>query len=64
MGWMFELWHEGNCLHEESGFDSEEEATEEGYEAAEDRIQMWKDDDVWNGETLDDFDVRVKEACA
>ena len=60
--WKYEVWMDGQCLTESDyDFENEIEAEEEGRQAAEDRIQMWKDDDVWDGETLDDFDVRVKE---
>ena len=57
----YELWMDGNMLTEESGFENEAEAEEEGKQAAEGRIQMWKDDDAYSGETIDDFDIRVKE---
>ena len=57
----YELWMDGNMLTEESGFEDEAKAEEAGKQAAEDRIQMWKDDDAYCGETIDDFDIRVKE---
>lgn len=60
--YKFELWHEGNCLTESDfEFADEEEALEEGTYAAEDRIQEWKDQGCWDGEEIEDFDVRVKE---
>lgn len=60
--WKFELWHEGNCLHEEEGFETEVEAEREGLQSAKDRIEMWKSDNAWDGETVEDFDIKVKEA--
>lgn len=59
--WKFELWHEGNCLHEEEGFETEAEAEEEGQQSAKDRIEMWKADDAWHGENVEDFDIKVIE---
>ena len=59
--WKFELWHDGQCLREEDGFETESEAEEEGKECAKQRIQYWKDEDAWDGETVDDFDIRVEE---
>ena len=46
--YKYEIWHDGQCLMDRTG-------------VAEDRIQEWKEDGCWNGETLEDFDVRVKE---
>ena len=60
--WKFELWHDGQCLHEEDGFETEAEAEEEGYYSAEQRIQYWKDENAWSGETVEEFDIRVKES--
>ena len=61
----YEVWYDGQCLIDSDNvdvkFESEEEALEEGMEMAEDRIQEWKEDGCWDGETLEEFDVRVKE---
>lgn len=62
--WKYEVWFEGQCLIDsdnvDAEFESEEEALEEGTEMAEDRIQEWKEDGSWDGETLADMDIRVK----
>lgn len=59
--YRYEVWYEGNCLTEDDGFETEEEANEAGWEAAEDKIQYWKEIDAWRGETLEDMDIRVRE---
>lgn len=64
--YKYEIWHEGNCIMDRTGIDddeyeSEEEALEAATEEAEDRIQEWKEDGCWDGETLEDMDIRVRE---
>lgn len=63
--YKYEIWFEGQCIIDsdnvDTEFESEEEAMEEALEVAEDRIQEWKADGSWDGEKLDDFDIRVKE---
>lgn len=64
--YKYEIWFDGQCIMDRTGVDdmeyeSEEEALEAGYEEAEDRIQEWKEDEAWDGETLADMDIRVKE---
>ena len=63
--WGYEVWHDGQCLidseNADVSFESEDEALEEGTWEAENRIQEWKDEGTWNGETLEDFDVMTKE---
>ena len=59
----FELWMEGNCLTESDyDYDTDQEAMEDGIESAKDKIMLWKMEKAWDGETIDDFDIRVKEA--
>ena len=63
--YKYEIWFDGQCIIDsdnvDTEFESEEEAMEEALEVVEDRIQEWKDDGCYNGETLEDFDIRVKE---
>lgn len=63
--YKYEIWFDGQCIIDsdnvDTEFESEEEAMEEALEVAEDRIQEWKADGSWDGEKLDDFDIRVKE---
>ena len=64
--WKYEIWFDGQCIMDRAGvddteFESEEEALEEAYEETEDKIQEWKEDGSWDGETLEDFDIRIKE---
>lgn len=64
--YKYEIWHEGNCIIDRTGVDDAEyEFEDDAYDDAEyeviERIQGWKDDGCWDGETLDDFDIRVKE---
>ena len=37
----YELWYDANCIMEDHGFDSEEEAIEEARSAIEDRMDLW-----------------------
>lgn len=58
----YEVWMDGNCLSESDyEYETEQEAMEDGIEVAKGRINDWKFDNAWNGETLDDFDIKVKE---
>lgn len=40
----YELWYDGNCITEDHGFDSEEEAIEEARSTIEDRMDLWISD--------------------
>ena len=63
--YRFELWFDGQCLHEDDDvFESEMEAMEEGIESVVERINLWKMENAWHGETVDDFDIRIKEVAA
>lgn len=62
--YKYEIWHDGSCIIDRAGYDdtefeSYEEANEEALDVAEDKIQEWKDDNCWDGETLEDFDIRI-----
>lgn len=57
--WRFEVWHDGQCLHEEDGFESEQDACDEGDEWVADKIQEWKDEGCYYGEIPSDFEVRA-----
>ena len=60
--WKYEVWQDGSCLTESDFiYESAEEAEEEGVEAAEDKIALWKIEGAYDGETLEDFDIRLKE---
>lgn len=61
MAYKYELWLDGNMLTEDEGFDTEEDAEEEGRTAAEDRIYDWKANGCWDDETVDDFEIKVME---
>ena len=61
----YEVWHDGQCLIDSENvgaeIETEEEAMEEGLEDAKQRLYEWKVYGCWSGETLEDFDIRVKE---
>lgn len=60
----YELWYDANCITEDHGFDSEEEAIEEARSAMEERMSLWASD----GAAFDKekeremFDIRIVEA--
>ena len=58
--WKYEVWYEGSCLTEDDGYESEELALEAGNEAAEWKIQDWKNEGAYHGEEVEDFDIRTK----
>lgn len=59
------VWFEGQSLTETTNYDdwfaSEEDAYEAACDAVRDKIDEWKSDDTWDGETFDDFDITIKE---
>ena len=61
----YEIWFDGQCIIDsdnvDAEFESEEEAMEEAKADVEGRIEQWKEDSSYLGETVDDFDIRVKE---
>ena len=64
--YKYEIWHDGSCIMDRTGaddceYETEEEALAEANSEAENKIQEWKDDDAWSGETVEDFDIRIKE---
>jgi len=40
----YEVWYEGNCHREESGFDSFEETIEDAWMTIQEYMEMWEDD--------------------
>lgn len=59
----YELWYDGNCITEDHGFDSEEEAIEEALSAMEERMILWASDGVVfdEEEERNMFDIRIVE---
>lgn len=60
----YELWYDANCITEDHGFDSEEEAIEEALSAMEERMILWASDGVVfdEEEERNMFDIRIVEA--
>ena len=52
---------DGRAAKQHAEFESEEEATEEAKADIEGRIEQWKEDSSYLGETINDFDIRIKE---
>lgn len=40
----YEVWYEGNCHREESGFSSFEEAINDAWMTIQEYVEMWEDD--------------------
>ena len=59
----YELWCDANCITEDHGFDSEEEAIEEALSAMEERMILWASDGVVfdEEEERNMFDIRIVE---
>lgn len=59
----YELWYDVNCIMEDHGFDSEEEAIEEALSAMEERMILWASDGVVfdEEEERNMFDIRIVE---
>lgn len=59
----YELWYDANCITEDHGFDSEEEAIEEARSAMEERMSLWASDRVVfdEEEEREMFDIRIVE---
>lgn len=59
----YELWYDANCIMEDHGFDSEEEAIEEALSAMEERMILWASDGVVfdEEEERNMFDIRIVE---
>lgn len=65
--WKYEIWFDSSCIIDRTSdddceYETEQEAMEEAIEDVINRIEQWKCDDAWHGETVEDFDIRVKEA--
>lgn len=58
------MWYDANCIMEDHGFDSEEEAIEEARSAIEDRMDLWISDGAAfdKEEEREMFDIRIVEA--
>lgn len=59
--YKYEIWMSGSLLHSDDGFEDEEEAKEEAKSYIESIIQDWKDEDAYEGETVDDFDIVTED---
>ena len=59
----YELWYDANCITEDHGFDSEEEAIEEARSAMEERMSIWASDEVVFDEEEERklFNIRITE---
>jgi hypothetical protein len=58
----YEVWMDGQCLTESDyDYETDQEAMEDGIETARGKIDLWKLDNAWSGETVEDFDIRVTE---
>ena len=59
VGYKWEVWYEGSCLHEDdTEYESESEAREDAVEFCKDRIEQWKSDGAYVAE--DDLDELIK----
>lgn len=59
--YKYEIWMSGCMLFSDSGFESEEEANEEALYQIDVIIEDWKLEDAYDGETVDDFDIVIKD---
>lgn len=60
--YKYEIWDGGNCLREsEYEYESEDEARQEAERQIQDMINYWKMEDAYNGEQIEDFDIRIIE---
>jgi len=50
----YEVWYEGNCHREESGFDSFEETIDDAWMTIQEYMEMWEDDCE-----LEEFIIRI-----
>ena len=58
--YSYEIWLDGNCIHEDSGFDTQEEAQEEAEFYVKETIEDWWNTGVRGEYSLEDFDIYVK----
>ena len=59
--YSYEIWMSGCMLHSDNDFESEDEAREEATSHIDDIIEDWKIDDAYDGETVDDFEIIIKD---
>ena len=57
MVYNYDLWYDGQVIHSESGFDSEEDAREDAEIVKESRMGYWEMDGVEFDENLFDIDI-------
>lgn len=62
--YKYEIWFDGECIMDRTSYDdceyeTEEEAREEALEDIKTRIEQWKEDGGYNGETVEDFDIEI-----
>ena len=57
IGYTWEVWYSGSCLHEDDEvFDTEEEATEEAKAFCKDRLAQWESDGFQlDGDEMEDL---------
>ena len=58
--YSYEIWLDGNCIHEDSGFGTQEEAQEEAEFYVKETIEDWWNTGVRGEYSLEDFDIYVK----
>ena len=59
--YSYEIWMSGCMLNQGDGFESEEEAEEGATTQIEDIIDDWKIENSYDGETVDDFEIIIKD---
>lgn len=61
--YKYYIFMDGQLLTEsyEMEYETEEEALEEGKQEIRDRIDDWKSEGCYDGETMEDFVIEIKE---
>ena len=59
--YRYKVWMDGCCLHEDDGFDTEEEATEEAQAWIEDIMDDWEMEGVLGDTVESDFNIETEE---
>lgn len=61
----YEVWFDGQALMQSSNadiwFESEIDAEDEAKDAISQKIDEWKSDSSWDGETINDFEIKIIE---
>lgn len=55
----YEIWFEGNCLREDEGFETYEDAEDAANEEVLNIIEEWKEDGSFDDEEPDDFEIKI-----